>query len=233
MDLDYKDIEEGEIDLPINRSLYLNQLLKGIKGTEIVKNQEYKKIVNKLNQEQLEEEYELPKTLNAKLRYYQKTGYTWLKILDNYKFGGILADDMGLGKTIQILAIILNYIEETKKEKTESTNKKETENKNTYNTEKQKERKTSIVISPSSLTLNWLNEAQKFAPNLQVKVISGKASERKEQIEKLEKYDIIITSYDLLKRDIEAYKQKAYTFKFAITDEAQYLKNSNTQNAKA
>ena len=118
--------------------------------------QEYKKIVNKLNQEQLEEEYELPKTLNAKLRYYQKTGYTWLKILDNYKFGGILADDMGLGKTIQILAIILNYIEETKKEKTESTNKKETENKeeaenkNTYNTEKQKERKTSIVISPSS-----------------------------------------------------------------------------------
>lgn len=239
MDLDYKDIEEGEIDLPINRSLYLNQLLKGIKGTEIVKNQEYKKIVNKLNQEQLEEEYELPKTLNAKLRYYQKTGYTWLKILDNYKFGGILADDMGLGKTIQILAIILNYIEETKKEKTESTNKKETENKeeaeskNTYNTEKQKERKTSIVISPSSLTLNWLNEAQKFAPNLQVKVISGKASERKEQIENLEKYDIIITSYDLLKRDIEAYKQKAYTFKFAITDEAQYLKNSNTQNAKA
>ena len=74
---------------------------------------------------------------------------------------------MGLGKTIQILAIILNYIEETKKEKTESTNKKETENKeeaeskNTYNTEKQKERKTSIVISPSSLTLNWLNEAEK------------------------------------------------------------------------
>ena len=81
--------------------------------------------------------------------------------------------------------------------------REEAESKNTYNTEKQKERKTSIVISPSSLTLNWLNEAQKFAPNLQVKVISGKASERKEQIENLEKYDIIITSYDLLKRDID------------------------------
>ena len=210
MDIDYKDIEEGEVKLPVSRSLYLNQLLKGIKGTEILKNQEYKEIVNHLNQDLLEEEYELPENLNAKLRYYQKTGYTWLHTLDGYHFGGILADDMGLGKTLQILAVVLKYVEENPEN-----------------------RKPSIVISPSSLTLNWLNEAKKFAPDLKVQVISGKAQDRRNQIENIKDYDLVITSYDLLKRDIDTYKEKAYSFRFAITDEAQYLKNSNTQNAKA
>lgn len=98
MDISYKELEKGEIDLPVYRSLYLNQLLKGIKGTQIIKNEEYKDIVNNLNKEQLEENMEVPEPLNNILRYYQKTGYRWLKTLDNYKFGGILADDMGLRK---------------------------------------------------------------------------------------------------------------------------------------
>lgn len=98
MDISYKELEKGEIDLPVYRSLYLNQLLKGIKGTQIIKNEEYKEIVNNLNKEQLEENMEVPEPLNNILRYYQKTGYRWLKTLDNYKFGGILADDMGLRK---------------------------------------------------------------------------------------------------------------------------------------
>lgn len=98
MDVDYKEIENGELKLPVNRTLYLDQLLKEIKGREILKNSEYKKIVNGLNKEQLEEEIEIPPNLNEILRYYQKTGYRWLKTLDKYRFGGILADDMGLRK---------------------------------------------------------------------------------------------------------------------------------------
>lgn len=98
MDIDYKDLNSGEIKIPAYRSLYLNQLLKEIKGTEIIKNSEYKKIVNSLDKEQLEEEITVPENLNATLRYYQKTGFKWLKVLDSYKFGGILADDMGLRK---------------------------------------------------------------------------------------------------------------------------------------
>ena len=97
MDIDYKELETGKIHMPVNRSLYLDQLLKGIKGTEITKNEEYKKIVNGLDKDQLEE-IQVPKTLEKTLRYYQKTGFKWLKILDNYRFGGILADDMGLRK---------------------------------------------------------------------------------------------------------------------------------------
>lgn len=97
MDIDYKQIENGEIRLPANRSLYLDQLLKGIKGTEISKNTEYKKMVNELDKDQLEE-IQVPQNLEPILRYYQKTGFKWLKVLDSYHFGGILADDMGLRK---------------------------------------------------------------------------------------------------------------------------------------
>ena len=211
MDIDYKELENGEIRLPVNRSLYLNQLLKGIKGTEIIKNAEYKKIVNRLDKEQLEEDIKIPENLNFILRYYQKTGYKWLKILDYYHFGGILADDMGLGKTIQMLSVIVDYVQESKGEN----------------------KRASLVISPSSLTLNWKNEATKFTNELRTLVIQGTQAERKRKIKEMNQYDVVITSYDLLKRDIELYKSLDYKFRFVIADEAQYLKNSNTQNAKS
>lgn len=97
MNIEYQELETGEVRLPVNRSLYLNQLLQGIKGTQISKNTAYKEIVNQLNKEQLEE-IQLPQNLESVLRYYQKTGFKWLKTLDYYRFGGILADDMGLRK---------------------------------------------------------------------------------------------------------------------------------------
>ena len=137
---------------------------------------------------------------------------------------------MGLGKTIQMLSIIAGYVEESNT----MQNNNSDNNSDTNTTDNKKEgKRTSIVICPSSLTLNWQNEAQKFTNGLKTLVIRGTAQERKEQINSLEKYDLIITSYDLLKRDIELYKEKKYQFRFAIADEAQYLKNSNTQNAKA
>ena len=130
-------------------------------------------------------------------------------MLEKYELGGILADDMGLGKTIQVITLILKYKEE------------------------QKEKLPSIVIAPSSLTLNWKNEIQKFAPTLETIVINGSLEQRKKKIKDIKKYDLIITSYDLLKRDLELYEKEDITFKYAIADEAQYIKNSNTQNAKA
>ena len=210
MDIKYENLESNTIKLPVNRSLYLNELLKKFKTTKAQKNDEYKQIIDNLQKDAIEEKTAIPNELNAVLRDYQKIGYNWLKTLDSYKFGGILADDMGLGKTVQILTVVLSYIEEQKQNK-----------------------KTSIVISPSSIALNWLNETKKFAPNIKAKVVSGNASERRNIIENIEKYDLIVTSYDLLKRDIEVYKEKKYNFKYIIADEAQYLKNNSTQNAKA
>ena len=98
MDINYKQLEKGEVVLPIYRSLYLNQLLKEVKGTQIIKNGEYKTVVDNLDKDKLEQDMDIPEKLKPILRYYQKTGFKWLKTLDNYKFGGILADDMGLRK---------------------------------------------------------------------------------------------------------------------------------------
>ena len=114
----------------------------------------------------------------------------------------------GFGKTIQMLSVIVDYA-------------------------KKEGRKASLVVSPSSLTLNWQNEAKKFTNELKTMVIRGTLTERKRLIEEIDNYDLVITSYDLLKRDLEIYKEKDYEFKYIIADEAQYLKNSNTKNARA
>lgn len=98
MDINYRELENGGVKIPIYRTMYLNQLLKEIKGTQIQKNEEYKSLVDNLDKDKLEEDMEVPVNFKYVLRYYQKTGFKWLKILDNYKFGGILADDMGLRK---------------------------------------------------------------------------------------------------------------------------------------
>lgn len=221
MDVNYKDIEKGEINLPINRTMYLNTILNSLKSVPINKNEDFKNIVTNLDKNQINE-MNVPDELATTLRYYQKTGFKWLKTLDKYRFGGILADDMGLGKTIQILSVILDYVNNYSLqgeiiEGQESLNKK----------------KPSLVIAPSSLTLNWKNETKKFAKDLKVLVIRGNLQERKNLINQIPNFDLVITSYDLLKRDIDIYKEKDYNFKFIIADEAQYLKNSNTQNAKS
>ena len=96
MDIGYKELKKGEVRLPVYRTLYLNQLLKELKGTQVFKNEGYKEIVNNLEKDKIEENVEVPSELEYILRYYQKTGFKWLKALDYYKFGGILADDMGL-----------------------------------------------------------------------------------------------------------------------------------------
>lgn len=206
-DISYKQIQEGELEMPISRGMYLDRLIQNL-NTNVEKNDEYKKMVNQISKREIEDKIELPKGLTSELRQYQVTGFKWLKTLDNYKFGGILADDMGLGKTIQLLAVIQSYLEE------------------------EKNPNPSIVVCPSSLSLNWKNEINKFAPNIKTVVIHGNAEERANQIGNIEKYNLVITSYDLLKRDIEEYKAKNYTFKYIIADEAQYIKNNNTQNAK-
>ena len=206
-ELDYSSIVNGDIELPIYRTLYIDKILKNM-DIKISKNSEYKEFMSdiKCNDDDL---IEVPSNLKASMRRYQEVGFKWLKTLDNYGLGGILADDMGLGKTLQVITLLLDY------------------NNNA------KDRKTSVVVCPSSLALNWLSETQKFAPKLSACVISGTAEERKKMIKSLNDYDIIITSYDLLKRDIDEYKELNYEFKYIIADEAQYIKNNNTQNFKA
>ena len=206
LDISYKNIEE-KISLPINRALYLDKLLEQNSQIEVTKNQEYNEIIeNTAISDNIDN---IPKELEKVLRDYQKLGHKWLSALDQYGFGGILADDMGLGKTIQILSVLIRSKEQEKK------------------------KQASIVVAPSSLTLNWKSEAERFAKDLEILIINGNAEERKKKIKQIKKYDLIITSYDLLKRDIEEYEALDYTFRYIVADEAQYIKNNNTQNSKA
>lgn len=216
MEIDYSAFEKGEVKLPIYRSLYLDKLLKGLGNINITKDNKYNEMIENIENASNIDNL-LPENLHAEMRTYQKVGYQWLKQLDKYHFGGILADDMGLGKTLQVLAVILSYVNE----------------KISQNCEENQKFKPSLVVCPSSLTLNWLNEANKFTPNLKVLVISGTSQERERKIKQIENYHLIITSYDSLKRDIEFYEEGNYQFKYMVADEAQYIKNNNTKNAKA
>ena len=207
-DINYKELSKGTIKVPISRSLYLDKILK--KNNILIKqNEEYQKLIDDINERKIDESVDIPKSLNADLREYQLVGYNWLKNLDDYNLGGILADDMGLGKTLQVLAILLSYKENSKN------------------------KQPSLVICPSSLSLNWQSEANRFTPSLKTMVIAGTSEERKNKIKQIGNYDIAITSYDLLKRDIEYYEECNYEFRYLIADEAQYIKNNSTQNAKA
>lgn len=208
IEMEDENVEENSIKLPIYRALYLEKIFKNMPNTNIQKNEYYKNMISQIEDRQIDLSTKIPPKLNAELRTYQKIGYKWLRTLEQYKMGGILADDMGLGKTIQLLAVILSYVQ-----------------KNKGNV------KPSIIICPSSLALNWYNEIQKFTPTLKALVISDDYLERKRKIEEIGKYQVIITSYDSLKRDIDLYEN--YCFKYVVADEAQYIKNNNTKNSKA
>ncbi|MBS9775846.1 MAG: DEAD/DEAH box helicase [Fusobacterium sp.] len=148
----------------------------------------------------------LPKYKNI-LRSYQISGVEWLLKLRAMNLSGILADDMGLGKTLQVIS----YLETIK------------------NSEKFNCDKPSIIITPASLILNWENEFKKFNSDLKITLIYGDKKNRFEKIANI-KDEIIITSYDYLKRDIDKYEN--ISFDTIILDEAQYIKTHKTKVAR-
>ena len=204
LDIDYSKVTNGVINLPINRSLYLEKLMDSKKQINVAKNEKFTELIDSIGNSEISNDIEIDKEFEEKLRDYQKVGYRWLKTLEKYKFGGILADDMGLGKTLQIIALLSREL-------------------------KLKNKATSIVVCPSTLVLNWKAEVEKWCNSIKVLIINGTADERNKKLNNYRDYDLIITSYDLLKRDVENYEDK--DFKYIIADEAQYIKNSLTQNA--
>lgn len=202
LDLSEEEKEQGSAILPKYRALYLDNVAKSNKQIKVERDSDFKKIVRDIKNVE-DADYEVPKPLSKTLRNYQKTGYRWLQTMSSYEFGGILADDMGLGKTLQIIALICANDQAGQ----------------------------SIVICPTSVVLNWHNEFQKFAPHIQVVAIQGTADHRKALIEGSSEAHVLLTSYELLRRDIEEYDN--HRFSYIVADEAQYIKNHNTQNAKA
>lgn len=207
LDISSEEFESGNIQISKYRSLYLDSLIKNNCWVDAQKEQNFRDMIRNIKESD-EANFELPHELKHIIRNYQKTGYKWLKTLSMYSLGGILADDMGLGKTLQIISLLLSE-------------------KNINDGDK----KPSIVICPTSLVYNWKSEIDKFSPDITTLIVSGTANQRTEIINKINDYELVFTSYDLLKRDIELYQN--FEFKYCILDEAQYIKNSTTQNAKA
>ena len=145
----------------------------------------------------------LPPEVENVLREYQKDGYNWLHFLHRYKMSGVLADDMGLGKTVQALALLRSIDVNTP----------------------------SIVVCPKSLMHNWHKEIRKFIPGMPVLVVEGNRITREELIAKYGKYKLFITSYSLLRNDIDLYEKLG--FYYAVLDEAQHIKNYQTKVAKS
>lgn len=198
-------LSNHSIRLPRYRALYLNEILKEGKGVSLYRDALFKAVVRGMKSVE-DSDFEILPPMLSVLREYQKTGFRWLKTLDSYGFGGILADEMGLGKTLQVIALLLD-------EAGRQTNGP------------------SLIVCPASLIYNWENEIRTFAPSLPVKTITGTFEERKELLAGASQDEVLITSYDLLKRDITLYGGLA--FRFQIIDEAQFIKNPLTQSARA
>ncbi|MCI6847208.1 MAG: DEAD/DEAH box helicase [Solobacterium sp.] len=203
MNITDKKFLKEDIKLPSYRILSLNEELNEFENIDVKRDKHFNDYVKRFENIDISS-YELPKDLNADLRSYQVYGFKWLNVLYDCGFGGILADEMGLGKTLQVISL-LAY--------------------------RNKEKIKSLIVTPASLVYNWYAEFNKFAPFIKVGMVVGNKDERSALLTHRHEYDVLITSYDLLKRDIDLYSD--ISFDVEIIDEAQYIKNQTTGAAKA
>ena len=200
-----RELARGKATLPAYRALYLDELLSGSDGIQVSRDSQLRSMIRNFKTLS-ESDYALPSGLNAQLRSYQQIGYQWLKTLEGYGFGGILADEMGLGKTLQMIAFLATVPQKT----TGVPN---------------------LVICPASLIYNWGDELQKFSPQLRYQLILGNAAERERLRAAGAECDVWVTSYELVRQDIEAYAK--LQFYCCVLDEAQHIKNAATLASKA
>ena len=206
-----KNMEEDSIKLSKSSAFYLQDALQ---DSEFIVNtdEEYHKLIDSILSPE-GNTFEVSKNINAELRPYQLVGYRWLRTLAKSSLGGILADDMGLGKTLQSITYMASVLDEHK-EKADKNEKIHF-----------------LVVCPTSLVYNWLDEIENFAPNLRATVVSGNPQERQEMIERVDDFDVFITSYPLIRRDIVHYQK--LSFDTVFIDEAQFIKNAASQNAQS
>ncbi|WP_459501361.1 SNF2 helicase associated domain-containing protein [Bacillus sp. C1] len=200
-----KEILQGEeVNVPLIRSVKWMSSLE--EGNVLSLDQSVQQLMKNIrNPESLK--FAVPDGLVGVLREYQKDGFEWMKTMAYYRFGGILADDMGLGKTLQSITFIASVLPEIREKKLPV-----------------------LVVSPSSLVYNWLSEIKKFAPHIRAVIVDGSQTERRRILKDTTKYDVVITSYPLLRRDVKLYAQPFHTL---FLDEAQAFKNDTTQTARA
>lgn len=221
--------DKGNIEVPLNKLARINTALSAVDALETEKNtyqvktfragivaemeelqvtlkmsRKFKAFWTKIKNFSSMEEEPMPKELVGTPREYQRKGYSWLWFLYSYGLNGVLADDMGLGKTFQALALLQKAREKDGKQP-------------------------NLVICPTSVVFNWEAEIEKFTPNLSYLTLTG--ATRKGLFQNIPDNDIIITSYALLRRDIEELKK--YNFRVVVLDESQNIKNFDSLTSKS
>lgn len=205
MNLKPADMIKGKVNIPLYRSLYLDRMLAENDEIYSRRDSHFREMVKEFKTID-DSEFEEPQSLSDIMRNYQKDGFKWMRTLEEWNLGGILADDMGLGKTLQAIALLLSA-------KLEGRGG------------------SALIVAPAALVYNWEEEFHRYAPELSVAVVAGNQEERREKIGQYQEYDALVTSYDTLRRDISFYEDKE--FRYQIIDEAQYIKNHTTAAAKA
>ncbi len=210
------DVLKERISLPMYRTLYLNRMLEEREAIRVSRDRMYRSLLKNFATIR-DADWEVPSVLADTLRPYQQYGFKWLKTLNAAGFGGILADEMGLGKTIQAISLL-----QSEKESGVSL--------------------LALIVCPASLQYYWQEEIHRFAPELRVTVLSNGVSQRYALLKQLTEMqgngsevsdapEVLVCSYDLLRRDITRYDRIRFTT--CILDEAQYIKNQNSAISKA
>jgi SNF2 family DNA or RNA helicase len=199
------------------KKIHFQLIEKNINGIE----HDLSERIKDLNQENINFNYEVPDSLNASLRSYQKEGYQWMRFLNKNDFGGCLADDMGLGKTIQTIALILSQGKEINTETLEKSNNSQLDLFTT--SEKTTIKIPSLIIVPSSLIDNWINEVQKFAPSLKIKNYTGTSRDSNN----FSHFDIVLSTYGIVRN--ESTTLSSILFHYIVLDESQIIKNPNSK----
>ena len=200
-----EELAAGRAGLASARSLLIDALLERADGVRLERDAGFHRIVRDF-ESYGDADIDVPAGLEATLRGYQEDGFRWLGTLERLGFGGILADDMGLGKTLQVIAHVLAQKETGRGGCT-------------------------LVVCPASLVYNWMSEISRFAPGLAAVAVLGTKAARRVLIGGHEGADILVTSYDLLRRDVEEYAPLHLSR--VVLDEAQYIKNPKAQVTRA
>jgi SNF2 family DNA or RNA helicase len=189
---------------PYYSLLYYRKLI-GELGIEFREQKVFNQLAEDITSQKVVERSEVPSAVKNILRDYQVSGFNWLNFLVKYNFGGILADEMGLGKTLQVLTLIKNLALPNP----------------------------ALVLCPRTLIYNWQEEAEKFFPDLKTLVYYGQPEERQVQQQQFKDFDLIISSYATISRDVKQLNQAEISFALLILDEAQHIKNHRTKRAAA
>lgn len=200
-----EELAAGRAGLASARSLLIDALLEQADGVRLERDAGFRRIVRDF-ESYGDADIDVPAGLEVTLRGYQEDGFRWLGTLERLGFGGILADDMGLGKTLQVIAHVLAQKEAGRGGCT-------------------------LVVCPASLVYNWMSEISRFAPGLVAVAVLGTKAARRVLIGGHEGADVLVTSYDLLRRDVEEYAPLHLAR--VVLDEAQYIKNPKAQVTRA